>query len=432
MIYAELHNHLYGSISSKKLFEIGQKNSSPRWFIFEELYKQLYGKNLSLEDFWKIYDTPEKFKNIYLFNKQAPFLEFQCKFNLIIALTRFDETEIQEVTREIVGEHFAEGIRYIEYKITYSPLATKADYHSKTIALCTGLQLGEKDSPGIEARLIITFHRGGNFREQYEWMKELMSENELVRKYLVAIDFSSMEEGFPPKDKKEFFSKVLKDNAFDPKKALAITYHVGESFADKTPLSAIRWILESCLSGVHRIGHAIALGENPSKYEGKIRKEKKTERIDHLQFLIKYYEEISGFGKWGDLSELKIELEILEKSNLEYYEILMDEKYIREISQFQEYGFSVLQKMGTVIESCPTSNYLIGMIETYSNLPLKKFVEKDIKLTIGADDPGIFDTNLQNEYVIAENIGVSQEKLEIIREKSFSYKSEILTGRKEI
>jgi adenosine deaminase len=56
-------------------------------------------------------------------------------------------------------------------------------------------------------------------------------------------------------------------------------------------------------------------------------------------------------------------------------------------------------------------------------------VKNKVKVTIGSDDPGIFDTNLQKEYSKAKEMGLSVEEIETIRTKSFLYTSSLLSGR---
>jgi adenosine deaminase len=57
-------------------------------------------------------------------------------------------------------------------------------------------------------------------------------------------------------------------------------------------------------------------------------------------------------------------------------------------------------------------------------------MKNNLRVTIGSDDPGIFDTTLIREYEHAANAGISKEDLENIKQKSKSYTSEKLTGRK--
>lgn len=53
-----------------------------------------------------------------------------------------------------------------------------------------------------------------------------------------------------------------------------------------------------------------------------------------------------------------------------------------------------------------------------------------MKFTISTDDPGIFGTTIEEEYSKAARIGLSAEILETVRQNSFLFTSEILSGRK--
>lgn len=433
MSFLDLHNHLYGSITAEKLFELGVNNPNPRWNLFTDLYKQFHKVELNTESFFTDYKDMERFRDIYLFNKPAPFLEFQAKFNLIIALCKFDEEEIKYVSKDIVIEHANKGVTFAEYRIMYAPYATKDVYYSKTIAACEGLLLGEQSVNNLmQAKLVVSLHRSGNYEEQYKWLKELMNENDLVRKYLVGIDFCYIEEGFPPKEKKSFFTKVMRDNINNPHSSLSILYHVGESFADKTPKSAARWVGESALYGAHRLGHSIALGENPENFANKTISETIGERLDQVNFEILHYEKLKSFGKTQDYSKLIHEKELLENKNLDSkISFEVNKQYIDELNTFQDFViYLVREETNSVIECCPTSNLYIGMLPSMNEHPIKRFIKNNLRVTIGSDDPGIFDTTLVREYEHAANAGISIEELEIIKQKSESYTSEKLTGRK--
>ncbi|MBK8398831.1 MAG: adenosine deaminase [Leptospiraceae bacterium] len=428
----DLHNHLYGSLTAETLFEIGKRNPKPRWNLFTDLYEKLYGKVFRTENFFRDYSDLSRFQDLYFFNKPAPFIEFQSKFNLIIALSKFDEEEIKFVAKEVVLEHATQGVEFAEYRIMYAPNATKEIYFSKTLAACEGLRLGELASQSkIQAKTILSLHRDGNFQEQYKWLKELLAESDLVRKYLVGIDFCFIEEGFPPCDKKFFFEKVLEDNEKNPHLALSILYHVGESYADKTPKSAVRWVGESAIWGAHRLGHCIALGINPETFANKNIYETAKERIEQIKFEIQNYEKLKPFGVTSDYSKLKQELELLIHKNPEEKILFtINKKYIDELNTFQEFTMTLIRdESKSVIECCPTSNILIGMIPDWKQHPIRRFVDHNLRVTISSDDPGIFDTSLQKEYEIAANSGLSVDELEKIKNISNLYTSEKLTGK---
>ena len=255
-----------------------------------------------------------------------------------------------------------------------------------------------------------------------------MKSNELIQKYLVGIDFCNIEEGFPPKEKKLFLQRVLRDNQNDSSSALSILYHVGESFRDKTHLSACRWVLQASEFGAHRLGHCIALVENLDPYRNSEKKELASEYFDTLEYITNNYSEISNYGSLINLIEIKKIISSLQPISGQI-QVRYTDEVIETIETFRKYTIHKLIKNNTIIESCPSSNYLIGMIEKKENLPIKKFVETNLKLTIGADDPGIFHTDLPKEYEICEKIGITNDKLQKIIDESKEFRSEIVSGR---
>ena len=54
-------------------------------------------------------------------------------------------------------------------------------------------------------------------------------------------------------------------------------------------------------------------------------------------------------------------------------------------------------ELDVVIETCPTSNLRIGAVPDAQAHPVHRFLASDVKLAIGADDPGIFDCTLADE-----------------------------------
>ncbi|HNO22200.1 MAG TPA: adenosine deaminase [Leptospiraceae bacterium] len=430
-MYSDLHNHLYGCLSAETLWEIGRKNRHPKWERFIPEYKKVFGKEINPDSFFETYSRPEKLGELYWFRKPGPFAEFQCSFNLIIALSVFDEEEIYEAARRTAIEHYHDGVSYAEYRLMYSPAAGEADYVRKSLSACRGLKKAEEESGGkFQGRLAVSLYRNSYWKE-YEWLKKLQDSDNTAKHYITGIDFCFIEEGFPPKEKKEFFLKVKEDNILKPDGALAILYHVGESFQDKSALSSCRWVIESAESGAHRLGHCIALGIRPEIYRDRKITESAEERRDQIRFMLKNYEEIRSFGPVSERCELEKELEdITSLKNDEKINYHYSQKNMAELETFQKFGMERIKKTDAVIESCPTSNLLIGMITEKKDLPVFRFIENGMKLVLGSDDPGIFRTDLKSEFKILSECGVRAETLERIRQNGFLYKSENLSGRK--
>ena len=153
-----------------------------------------------------------------------------------------------------------------------------------------------------------------------------------------------------------------------------------------------------------------------------------TEYFDTLEYITNNYAEISNFGTLLQPSELK-KITSSQQPISGEIQVLYTEEFLQTTETFRKYTIHKLIKNNTIIESCPSSNYLIGMIDTLENLPIKKFVETNLRVTIGADDPGIFHTDLPKEYEICEKIGITNELLQKIIKESKEFRSEIVSGR---
>ena len=423
-MFADLHAHLYGCFSPQSLFAIGKNNPAPKWERFIPEFERVFGQKIKTDTFFRDYADPEKFRKLYVMDHPGTFEQFQSRFNLIIALTRFDENEIYETAIQVVAERINTGLG--EYRIMYSPFETDEGYIRKTIAACEGFRDAGSERQG---RLSLSLHRQGDYLHKYRLIRDLMAKNSTVRDYLTSIDFCAVEEGNPPSEKREFLKIVKDDNRSDPSSSLAVLYHVGESYQDKSPGSAVRWVIEAARFGAHRLGHCIALGKDHQPLE--IYRESAGERKAQLTFELENYESIINYGELSRRDKLEKELRLLQNTeNDAIIEIPGSSSFTEELTALQQFGIAELKSLGTVVESCPTSNIRIGMLKNIQGHPVKKFADSGLKLTIGTDDYGIFATDMETEYELAGGAGISAEKLDEIRKNSFSYRSEILSGRK--
>jgi adenosine deaminase len=74
---------------------------------------------------------------------------------------------------------------------------------------------------------------------------------------------------------------------------------------------------------------------------------------------------------------------------------------------------SELAERRIVLNTCPTSNIVLGVFPGFDEHPLPQLRDAGVRLTLGSDDPPYFGATLGGEYrVCAEQLGFSAEDLE--------------------
>jgi len=60
---------------------------------------------------------------------------------------------------------------------------------------------------------------------------------------------------------------------------------------------------------------------------------------------------------------------------------------------------SFLLERGITIEMCPVSNLRTRVVSSLKRHPIRTFMEKGLKVTVSTDDPSMFNTDMNNEYL---------------------------------
>jgi adenosine deaminase len=58
-----------------------------------------------------------------------------------------------------------------------------------------------------------------------------------------------------------------------------------------------------------------------------------------------------------------------------------------------------LRTRGTTVEMCPTSNVRTGVVQSLKEHPIRTFFERGLRVTVNTDDPSMFGTDMNNEYL---------------------------------
>jgi adenosine deaminase len=60
---------------------------------------------------------------------------------------------------------------------------------------------------------------------------------------------------------------------------------------------------------------------------------------------------------------------------------------------------SHLKERDITIEMCPVSNLRTGVVNKFEDHPIRAFIDKGIRVTVNSDDPSMFGTDMNNEYI---------------------------------
>ena len=441
---ADLHQHLLGSIHWQDFLQF-LINRPVDWSFYESVFRGVYGED---PDICRILEragrgvpgSEEEFRRLFVFQNEdgGSFERFQAKYNILVSgsgrstLANGSSAhstvalDTANFLRQIINRQCQQGVAYSEQRCTLSPGYTQEQARELLLTLLAACS--EYDSPEIHPRLAISLSREDPW-VHWDLIKEIT-----LGEYghlLTGLDFCYFEEGYPPKDQRRFFESVREFGLQHPERALAILYHVGESFTDKSLESAVRWVHEAAELGAHRLGHAIALGISPDLYGKHIRHESVAERVDQLRYDLLHLDGLAGFGVSLDADALRLELQHLQRLppgdlvSVEY-----DEPRLKELRLRQRYAAHCISGLGSIIEACPTSNIRIAGITEVDHHPIRRFVEFGVPFVVGSDDPGIFDTTLAGEIDAAIAIaGLPSDSYGAVAGRSWRFRSEALAGR---
>jgi hypothetical protein len=406
----ELHLHLYGCLTAADVWDLGKDRwqAQPErlaWYA-DEYFKQ-YGRAPDPAAYWRDAQGAERLAADFLFTEPAPFAKFQARFNLLIALFPIvpDDTT---VLRRVLTRHRAEGRRYMEYRTLVPPAFDPGQIGRLLETAATAVREIERESgSAFTPRLALSLSRvNQTFLKQYQVLRDFLAARPDLAPAIPAIDLCGVEEGHAPAEKRAIAGILRRDNAAAPERALALLYHVGESYTDKPVVSAARWVHEAHALGAHRLGHAIALGVDPQRYapvsgETRLIAEASGERRAHLVWLSANAGWLADAGYRVDHAAVRAELEkIATAPDRAPHPYAYDERAIDDTRRFQDALLADLARQGAVVESCPTSNRLIGEITDLTHHPLPRFVEAGLPVTLASDDPGIFACDLASEAAL--------------------------------
>ncbi len=74
-----------------------------------------------------------------------------------------------------------------------------------------------------------------------------------------------------------------------------------------------------------------------------------------------------------------------------------------------------------VLETCPTSNIATKIYEDYETHPVKTLFNEGVKVTVNSDDPPFFNSTVQGEYEVMEDLGLNEKELISLTHNAIEY-----------
>ncbi len=410
----ELHVHTGGCLTAEDVFELGRDiYHRVDWSRFMTRYETAFGFRPDPKALFRaVLKNREtgmaQLKQHYIYgaDEAGNFAHFLAKSSLAGCLAwhllHVQPDDYAQITQRVLERHATEGLAYVEYRMVIGGPTTVDEalfqqFHYLNAAI---MQTFSQTHP-MTARYIISISRERPLVD-YERVKNFLKTYPSLIPTVIGLDFCNVEEGYPPKNVRPLFEKVAQDNLENPKQALDIVYHVGESFFDKSLESAIRWCHEAAEMGAKRLGHAIALGLDAAialeRRKQAHEYELVSERLDQIAYDLEHIEALADYGLRLDRSALKSEQAHLQQNETtnRIHRPYTAERLL-DLRQRQHFVLDCLPKLGTVIESCPTSNLRIGGVPNPAAHPIHRFLAAKVNLAVCSDDPGVFNSPLANE-----------------------------------
>eukprot|EP01114_Cavostelium_apophysatum_P014535 TRINITY_DN3797_c0_g2_i1.p1 TRINITY_DN3797_c0_g2~~TRINITY_DN3797_c0_g2_i1.p1 ORF type:complete len:358 (-),score=60.38 TRINITY_DN3797_c0_g2_i1:73-1146(-) len=79
-----------------------------------------------------------------------------------------------------------------------------------------------------------------------------------------------------------------------------------------------------------------------------------------------------------------------------------------------------VKEKGVLLEVCPSSNYLINVVPSFGDHPVKRLLDRGVKISISTDDPGLFGIDMKHEYAaLQSHLNFSGEDLDRCNQMGF-------------
>ncbi|NTF98076.1 hypothetical protein [Rhizobium rhizogenes] len=430
--FSDIHRHLYGSIQHTDFLEWHRRNNFDL-AAWSELY---FARFPPIERNMRLGELITKDIYTLTHQKHRGWEDFHVKYQLLNAGSKFArEPRSVADAKEIIDEIAFFLARQKEYQRQAGILVTESRLH---LAYRYGNEVNNyfigrileilRDLNEPEIRMTIAFSLArDNPHAIWDVLKSWLVRP--IGQFCTGLDFCGNELLYQPEGLRYFFREILSFNRENPKCAVALLMHAGELVQEGSIESSIRRVHTAARLGTHRIGHATILGVASRS----IKKHRRTETVSSRKIQIQYdLEEFEGLRRAGaNLNRSALEKEMTSLESVDEESILVCADFsVNDLEARQKYVLDDLVSRGTVVECCPTSNVIIGDLESYADHPISEFLRRGVRVVLATDDEGLFATDLQREFALIKQVGLlTEQEIEQLEFNSRDCISEILSGR---
>ena len=73
-------------------------------------------------------------------------------------------------------------------------------------------------------------------------------------------------------------------------------------------------------------------------------------------------------------------------------------------AQYSPKAMRLLKEKGVTLETCPVSNVRTGVCKDIKSHPVRKYYDQGISISVNSDDPTMFGTDMNNEYMVLHEV----------------------------
>jgi adenosine deaminase len=376
------HLHLYGCINAEDLWRYYMTQhdglNQPKFAWFETEYLRLTGRNSPFRSAIQGNDF-DWFRREFEIRHPTSFAEFQARFNLIIA-AHPDRSDDPRVLARACERLQGQGVSGADFRI-FVPITMTEGGLTQYLRSMARQCLDIRNRSGFCSRLFLHLSRRTETgQSQWKVIQSLFATDPDCLEAFGGTDFCEDEQAYSVEDIHWLAHGIRSSDR--PHADWLWTCHAGEVCDRISPFVSLQRLLQLAELGFNRIGHATTLGIPPARWQD--------ERFDlsagNLQEL-----------KSSPLPNVALILKCAAQLDDQTYRLEIDSNLVNVIGEWQEFVRKKFVANNVTIETCPSSNALLGNIGRSDWHPLPQLKRMGIELVVGSDDPGIFNCQLHDE-----------------------------------